>query len=153
MSAKAVNVVDLLVGQNIRASRLQMGMGLEGLGQQVGLSVQQIEKCETGKDRVSAPLLHSISRALDVDMGLFFRGIDTSEGTDRPNGLSTMPGDGPHDPNSILTLIKSFRKLSVQQQNALLALVVTISDTNERLARTGLGDMSKEAVTIVETLE
>lgn len=137
MPKESVNAIDALVGQKVRKRRLEMGMTLEGLGQQVGVGSAQIEKYETGQDRVSASGLHSIAEVLRVEIGFFFKGFEGAEVTTRPQGASRRPAPKPEADKSILRLVASFRTLTPAQQDALLAMVVAISDANKARSRTG----------------
>src|ERR1700731_1480100 len=49
--------VDVLVGQNIRICRLQKGLSQGELGQQIGVTFQQVQKYEKGANRVGASRL------------------------------------------------------------------------------------------------
>ena len=58
--------VDVHVGTRIRHRRWLIGMTQQQLADQVGIKFQQIQKYETGANRVSASRLWDIARALDV---------------------------------------------------------------------------------------
>lgn len=68
--------VDVHVGQKIRRRRWMTGMTQKQLGDAVGIKFQQIQKYETGSNRVSASRLFEISQALDVPVSYFFEMID-----------------------------------------------------------------------------
>jgi len=68
--------VDMHVGAAIRRRRRELGMTQQQLGQLVNIKFQQIQKYETGANRVSASRLWEISRALDVPVSHFFEGLD-----------------------------------------------------------------------------
>ena len=65
--------VDVLVGQKIRRRRWMIGMTQKQLAAAVGVKFQQIQKYETGKNRVSASRLFEISMTLDVSISFFFQ--------------------------------------------------------------------------------
>ena len=67
--------VDVHVGTRIRHRRWLVGMTQQQLADQVGIKFQQIQKYETGANRVSASRLWDISRALDVPVSFFFDGL------------------------------------------------------------------------------
>ena len=71
--------VDQHVGQRIRQRRWQLGMTQTQLAQSVGIRFQQIQKYETGANRVSASRLWGIAEALDVPVSHFFDGIEARE--------------------------------------------------------------------------
>ena len=68
--------VDIYVGKRIRQRRWLIGMSQKELGIKVGLRFQQIQKYETGNNRVSASRLWDISRVLDVSVTFFFDGLE-----------------------------------------------------------------------------
>ena len=68
--------VDVHVGKRIRHRRWLQGMTQQQLADAVGIKFQQIQKYETGMNRVSASRLWDISRALDARIDFFFEGLD-----------------------------------------------------------------------------
>ncbi|MDC1181991.1 helix-turn-helix domain-containing protein, partial [Planktomarina temperata] len=58
--------VDLHVGQRVRQRRWLCGMTQQQLAEKVGIKFQQIQKYETGTNRISASRLWDISKAMDV---------------------------------------------------------------------------------------
>ena len=71
--------VDVHVGKRIRHRRWMVGMTQQQLGEIVGIKFQQIQKYETGMNRVSASRLWDISEALDVSISFFFEGINATD--------------------------------------------------------------------------
>lgn len=69
------HVVDTHVGQKIRHRRWLVGMTQQQLADSVGIKFQQIQKYETGANRVSASRLWDISQALEVSPSYFFDGL------------------------------------------------------------------------------
>jgi transcriptional regulator with XRE-family HTH domain len=66
------NPIDLLVGSRIRRYRKGRKMSQAQLGKKLGVTFQQVQKYENGKNRVGASRLQMISTALDVPVGQFF---------------------------------------------------------------------------------
>lgn len=62
---------DREVGQRIRAQRLICNMSQEELGDQLGITFQQVQKYEKGTNRVAAGRLIRISEVLGVPVGFF----------------------------------------------------------------------------------
>ena len=71
--------VDLHVGKRIRHRRWLVGITQQQLAEKVGIKFQQIQKYETGANRVSASRLWDISETLAVSISFFFEGIEKSE--------------------------------------------------------------------------
>lgn len=55
-------------------------MTQQQLGKAVGIKFQQIQKYETGMNRVSASRLYEISNALDVPVSFFFEAVENPDG-------------------------------------------------------------------------
>ncbi|GGD88029.1 hypothetical protein GCM10011390_03510 [Aureimonas endophytica] len=70
------NPIDVHVGNRLRLLRLQKGLTQEDLGTLVGVSYQQIQKYETGSNRISASRLYLISCQLGVGPEYFFEDLD-----------------------------------------------------------------------------
>jgi transcriptional regulator with XRE-family HTH domain len=54
---KGLRAMDRVIGRRIRAEREAASLGQVALADAVGISFQQIQKCENGKDRVTAARL------------------------------------------------------------------------------------------------
>ena len=68
--------VDVHVGKRIRHRRWTIGITQQQLAEKVGIKFQQIQKYETGMNRVSASRLWDISEVLGVPVAFFFEGLD-----------------------------------------------------------------------------
>jgi transcriptional regulator with XRE-family HTH domain len=64
--------VDKLVGAKIRSRRLECNMSQDDLGKACGVTFQQIQKYENGKNRVSPSRLTQMGRALKCSPTAFF---------------------------------------------------------------------------------
>ena len=67
--------VDVHVGGRVKARRTLTGMSQEELGKHVGLTFQQIQKYENGKNRIAASRLWQFSLILGQPISWFFEGI------------------------------------------------------------------------------
>jgi transcriptional regulator with XRE-family HTH domain len=68
--------VDVHVGQRVRQRRWMVGMTQQQLGDRVGIKFQQIQKYETGANRISASRLWDIAAAMEVPVSFFFEGLE-----------------------------------------------------------------------------
>ena len=73
MAKKTPNSIDRHVGSRLRMRRVLMGMSQEKLGDQLGVTFQQVQKYEKGMNRIGASRLQHASRALEVPIEFFFR--------------------------------------------------------------------------------
>ena len=115
--------VDKHVGQRIRHRRWLVGMTQQQLAEKVGIKFQQIQKYETGANRVSASRLWDIAEALDVDVAFFFEGIDA----EAERVASGVPADLMGDKEA-LDLIRSYYAIPENQRRHLFELARVLSD-------------------------
>ncbi|MEQ9314910.1 MAG: helix-turn-helix transcriptional regulator [Henriciella sp.] len=71
--------VDTIVGERIRRRRILSGLTQDQLGEALGVSYQQIQKDETGANRVSAGRLYLLANRLDISPGWFFEGLHDAD--------------------------------------------------------------------------
>lgn len=83
--------VDSHVGKKVRHRRWMVGMTQQKLADCVGIKFQQIQKYETGMNRINASRLWDIAEALDVPVSYFFDGLSTKNQT--PPLDAPMQGD------------------------------------------------------------
>ena len=67
------------IGERIRSARIAAGMSQASLGKALGISFQQVQKYEGGRDRVSASCLQVIAKSLDIPPASL---LDTEEVAD-----------------------------------------------------------------------
>ncbi|UTO28134.1 helix-turn-helix domain-containing protein [Bartonella harrusi] len=107
---------DISIGKKIRLRREMMGISQKQLGNQLGITFQQIQKYETGFNRVGAGRLQEIANILDVPITFFYTEISTKENISYPldEGISSKEE---------YLLLKSFRMLKTKKQKAILWLI------------------------------
>ena len=71
---KKPNPIDIHVGSRIRLRRNMLGMSQEKLGDAFGLTFQQVQKYESGKNRMGASRLQQAADILGVEVPFFFEG-------------------------------------------------------------------------------
>lgn len=81
MLKKVPNPIDRHVGARLRMQRMLVGVSQEKLGGALGLTFQQVQKYESGSNRISASRLQQIATMLDVPVSFFFEGVPTGEGS------------------------------------------------------------------------
>lgn len=72
--------VDIHVGNKIRLRRRLLGMSQAAVAGQIGISFQQLQKYESGANRVGASRLYQLARVLGVAPSAFFRGLEGEDG-------------------------------------------------------------------------
>ncbi len=125
--------VDVHVGKRVRHRRWMVGMTQQQLGEAVGIKFQQIQKYETGMNRVSASRLWDISKALDVDVRFFFEGIEEGVTDSAPEAAVTegknMQGDLLADKEA-LELVRSYYAIPENQRRKLFDLARVLSNAS-----------------------
>lgn len=69
--------VDAFVGARIGLRRSALGLSQTALAQQLGISFQQVQKYETGQNRISASRLHRVATVLGTSVDAFFPPVET----------------------------------------------------------------------------
>ncbi len=130
--------VDEHVGERIRQRRTLLGLTQEQLATALEISYQQVQKYETGANRVSAGRLYEIAKHLDVEVGFFFEGLEpTSKNVPLPHGGRNR---------ATIELVRNFGEIDDPLvRNAVSSLVKSLSD------RTGGG--ARDASEAVQDLE
>ena len=118
------HAVDVHVGKRICHRRWVSGTTQQQLADQVGVKFQQIQKYETGMNRVSASRLWDIAAALGVDVAFFFEGL---EGNLIPKDHAGMPSDILSDKEA-LDLLRSYYAIPENQRRRLFDLARVLSE-------------------------
>ena len=117
--------VDEHVGKRLRQRRWLVGMTQQQLAEHVGIKFQQIQKYETGANRVSASRLWDIASTLDVSINFFFDGLQAEKGVKIQS--DAMPSDLMGDKEA-LDLVRSYYAIPENQRRRLFDLARVLSD-------------------------
>jgi predicted transcriptional regulator len=71
-SPRGATAIDAYIGARMRERRLAFNISQNQLGNELGVSFQQIQKYESGQNRVSAARLFDICKALNVSLSSMF---------------------------------------------------------------------------------
>ncbi len=118
--------VDVHVGKRIRHRRWMVGMTQQQLAEKVGIKFQQIQKYETGMNRVSASRLWDISETMDVPISFFFEGLEEDEKAGK-KAKNAVQGDILADKEA-LELVRSYYAIPENQRRRLFDLARVLSD-------------------------
>ena len=119
--------VDVHVGKRVRHRRWMVGMTQQNLGERVGIKFQQIQKYETGMNRISASRLWDIGAALDVPISFFFEGLEGAEDLVNAAAAERPQGDLLADKEA-LELVRSYYAIPETQRRRLFDLARVLSD-------------------------
>ena len=114
--------VDVHVGQRVRQRRWMLGMTQQQLGDQVGIKFQQIQKYETGTNRISASRMWDIAAVMEVPVSFFFEGLD---------GQTPDTGEARGDiltDKEALELVRAYYSIPENQRRRLFDLASVLSE-------------------------
>jgi transcriptional regulator with XRE-family HTH domain len=134
--SRRASTIDVHVGGRVRLRRMVLGMSQEKLGEQLGLTFQQVQKYEKGVNRIGAGRLFDLSHVLGVPVQFFYEdapqyqsdsvhhgGFSERSGeADVVDFLSTREG---------LELNKAFVRITdARSRRAIIDLVRALADEN-----------------------
>ena len=130
-TSRATGSLDVHFGEKLRARRLMMvpKVSQENLGAALGITFQQIQKYERGKNRMSAAMMVQIAAVLKVDVQYFFEELPTGVKNTKEikTPVLTEMSLAAHGPR----LIDAFLKLKTDKLRG------AIADLAQVLARAG----------------
>jgi transcriptional regulator with XRE-family HTH domain len=93
-NTRRANPVDKHVGERVRIRRMLLGMSQERLGEQLGLTFQQVQKYEKGVNRIGASRLFDLAHVLGVPIQFFYENMPSSvSGHLAAPGMADKPGE------------------------------------------------------------
>ncbi len=114
--------VDVHVGQRVRQRRWMLGLTQQQLAEKVGIRFQQIQKYETGENRMSASRLYDIAQALRTPVIFFYEGLE--------GGVAeAKAAEGGVDPlvdREAIDLVRAFYGMPQEQRRHLFDLARTL---------------------------
>jgi transcriptional regulator with XRE-family HTH domain len=130
--------IDIHVGRRIKLRRTLLRISQEQLAGDIGVTFQQVQKYESGHNRVSASRLFDISRVLDCPISYFFEDIGDEVTSDRPTpnprtseGLSESQegfDDDPMNRTETLELVRAYWRLhNTELRRNVLDLLINMS--------------------------
>lgn len=90
-NSRAATPVDIFVGVQLKALRKSAKLSQTDLAEKVGITFQQIQKYESGTNRIGASRLWDFCKLFNVKPGYFFQGVEDYIQT--TNKQNTKEGD------------------------------------------------------------
>jgi transcriptional regulator with XRE-family HTH domain len=127
------NTVDLHVGKRLRQRRRLLGLTQQKLADEVNIRFQQIQKYESGANRISASRLWALAKALEIPVSFFFDGLngDAADAAaehrngSETNGVKPMPDVFSN--KETIDLVRAFYSLGEEPRRRLLDLAKAMS--------------------------
>jgi transcriptional regulator with XRE-family HTH domain len=117
--------VDIAVGRRVRVRRLMLRLSQGQLADAIGVTFQQVQKYETGANRIGAGRLRQIADKLEVPVSFFFEAPVAVSEDQHPvlDFLNTA---------NALRLVKAFSRIRDKKvQHGIIELVEHIADEGE----------------------
>lgn len=123
--------IDLHVGGRLRRRRRLLGLTQQQLGDCIGIRFQQIQKYESGANRMSASRLFELAEALDVPVQYFYDGLQS-------RGEAALDADGRLPPELLsqretVDLVRAYYKLKERPRQRLLDLARSLDPGDKAL--------------------
>lgn len=139
LGPRSPNPVDVHVGARVRLRRKILRQSQERLGEQLGVTFQQVQKYERGANRIGASRLWKLSEVLDVPVSFFYDGLSTEYGGQSESSalISKTPDKSPlvyefinsTDGVSLATAVLKIKNKAVRRQ--ILELARSLSESQD----------------------
>jgi transcriptional regulator with XRE-family HTH domain len=110
------NPIDVQVGKRIRMRRLFLRMSQRALANDLGLTFQQLQKYETGANRVSASRLSAVADILGVSIAFFFGDLPLNNKSETPKECKSRELRGRPETIKLVRLYYAIPDQRVRQQ-------------------------------------
>lgn len=118
--ARKVTESDRLVGARIRRRRIHLGVSQLQLAEAIGVSTQQFQKYEDGRNRVAASRLMAIARTLSCTTSELLGGLEPFVEDKETDAL-------PQYSPLTLFVAEAFERLPASEQLAVAQLIFSIA--------------------------
>lgn len=113
--------IDQLIGARLKEVRKQQRLTQEDLAEKLGVSFQQVQKYENGKNRISFASIYELSNYLNISLEDFMNGVED-------NAASGMNDN----PQSKLDKIADKNAVTVKETDELLKVYYSLADPKLR---------------------
>ena len=126
-------LLDAYIGKRLKLRRLMLKMSQDELASMIGVTFQQIQKYESGVNRISASRLFVLSKVLQIDISFFFDGLEKDvpdvnnlESSENSVQESSVDFD-PMTDTETLALINAYWKLpDVDKRQKILDFIISM---------------------------
>jgi transcriptional regulator with XRE-family HTH domain len=126
---KEPRLMDRHVGSRVRMRRMMLGLSQEKLGEDCGITFQQIQKYEKGVNRIGASRLAQIAELLQVPVSFFFEGAETHPRLDKADAEAASEVDRFVTSADGIRLTRAFARItSAETRRSLVELAERIAE-------------------------
>lgn len=75
VAKRPFNPIDTHVGHRLKLRRTELGLSQQVIAERLGLTYQQLQKYEAGRNRIGAGRLYEIAGVLGVPLRYFYEGV------------------------------------------------------------------------------
>lgn len=116
LSGGQPNPIDVHIGKRILLRRTLLKMSQQELAKRLGITFQQVQKYETGRNRVSGSRLWDLSKELEVSVDYFFDDMDSADAQQSPRMLYVPKQKeekivDPMRSEEIITLVRAYYRI------------------------------------------
>ncbi len=79
LSARKADLIDKHVGRRLRDRRRTLDLSQQDIANILSISYQQVQKYESGLNRVSAGRLYLLAHIMHTDVGYFYEGLPSGD--------------------------------------------------------------------------
>ena len=120
--SKRTAEADKRVGACVRAARIKAGLSQSKLAGELGITFQQLQKYEKGKNRIAVSTLLLIAEALDLPVNSFFESVER-QASDESDWQDLLTKDN-------IRLIRAYTQIGdIEVKRRILNLILTVTDT------------------------
>ena len=132
MNPRESGSIDKHIGARLRAARIERGLSQAAFGEKLGLSFQQVQKYELGKNRISAGRLLECADILVKPVDWFFEGLARETkcaGQPAPDLFAMMLANA-----TGRRLVEAYLSVGIRERAAILAVADALAiDAGPRL--------------------
>ena len=116
--------INAYTGARLRSARMVAGMSQTELGAKLGVTYQQVQKIERGRNRMSAAQLYAAAKALKVDVNYFFEGY-------RPRDEEQPELPERAEQREMLALCRGWAKLTREARRDVMRLIHNLAKSEK----------------------
>jgi transcriptional regulator with XRE-family HTH domain len=107
MGSRQPNATDVHIGQRLRMLRIAKGLSQSDVANDLGISFQQIQKYENGRNRIGAGRIQELANLFGVSAAFFFQGAPSikTKGLNQPSTTEML------SKTDTIALVKAFNRI------------------------------------------